>query len=201
MRSEAPPLLPIFRSRHQADLLTILLLHADQDYTLTELATRLGVAPSTLHREVQRLVEAAILSVREVGRSRLLRANTANRAVAPLTQLLVVTFGPHVVIAEEFARLTGVEEMFVYGSWAARYRGQPGPPPNDVDVLIVGTVDRQSAYEAADQAEQRLGFPVNVTIASPQRWAEASDPLIRQIKASPAVNVRGGDNDVHEVVV
>jgi DNA-directed RNA polymerase specialized sigma24 family protein len=55
MRSEAPPLMPIFRSRHQADLLAWLLLHPDREYTTTELARRLGVPLTTLHREVQRL--------------------------------------------------------------------------------------------------------------------------------------------------
>lgn len=37
-RSDAPPLLPILRSRHQADLLAVLLLHPDRAYTLIDLA-------------------------------------------------------------------------------------------------------------------------------------------------------------------
>ncbi len=189
MRSDAPALLPIFRSRHQADLLTVLLLHPDRDYTVTELASRLGVPLTTLHREAQRLVDADLLVSRTVGRSRLLRANEAHRAFASLRQLLLVTFGPHVVVGEEFADLPGAEHVLIFGSWARRYEGEPGPAPHDLDVLVVGSVDRGVVYEAAERAEQRLGFAVNPTIRSARRWSEGSDDLVRQIKASPSVVV------------
>ena len=56
--------MPIFRSRHQADLLAWILLHPSEEYTLTELAKRLGVPVNTLHREVQRLTEAGLLTSR-----------------------------------------------------------------------------------------------------------------------------------------
>ena len=193
MRSDAPALLPIFRSRHQADLLTVLLLHPDQDYTVTELAARLQVPLTTLHREAQRLVSADLLVGRSVGRSRLLRANQAHRAFAPLQQLLLVTFGPHVVVAEEFAGLVGAKQMLIFGSWARRYAGEPGPAPHDIAVLVVGSVDRADAYEAAERAEQRLGFTVNPTTRSAQRWADGSDDLARQIKASPTLVVETRD--------
>ncbi|HWB37517.1 MAG TPA: winged helix-turn-helix domain-containing protein, partial [Rugosimonospora sp.] len=100
MRSVAPPLLPILRSRHQADLLTVLLLHPDRAYTLTELSGLLGVPASTLHREVEILLEAALITTTSVGRSRLLQANPDNRLTEPLTTLVVSAFGPHIVIAE-----------------------------------------------------------------------------------------------------
>lgn len=187
MRSDAPALLPIFRSRHQADLLTVLLLHPDRSYSLTDLSRRLGVPLTTLHREAQRLADADLITVETAGRTRLFRANSSNRAVAPLTQLLITTFGPHTVIRDEFADLPDTDRVLVYGSWAARYHGEEGPPPHDVDVLVIGRPDRGDVYEAADRAEQRLGFPVNPTIRSPDRWAEAADPLIQQIQASPAV--------------
>jgi hypothetical protein len=41
MRSDAPALLPILRSRHLAEILTLLLLHQDTEYSLSELAATL----------------------------------------------------------------------------------------------------------------------------------------------------------------
>ncbi|HZX99604.1 MAG TPA: ArsR family transcriptional regulator [Dermatophilaceae bacterium] len=151
MRSEAPALIPIFRSQHQAALLAWLLLHPEDEYTLTELAKRLDVPLTTLQREAQRLVGAGILQEGTLGRARLLRANLSNRAAVPLTQLLQATFGPETVIGEEFD-LTNTDLVLIYGSWADRYHGTPGPPPNDVDVLVVGSVDRTDVYDAADRA-------------------------------------------------
>src|SRR5665811_2064615 len=67
MRSEAPALMPIFRSQHQAALLAWLLLHPEHEYTLTELATKLDVPLTTLQREAQRLVGAGLLQDRTLG--------------------------------------------------------------------------------------------------------------------------------------
>jgi DNA-binding transcriptional ArsR family regulator len=180
--------MPIFRSRHQADLLAWLFLHPDQEYTITELAHRLDVPLPTLHREVQRLVDAGLLQARTIGRSRLLRANTDNRAAAPLTQLLELTFGPHVVVAEEFD-IPGVELALIFGSWAERYHGATGPPPNDVDVLLIGTPDRRDVYDAADRAQARLGLPVNPVVRTPSQWRTHGDELIKQVKATATVPV------------
>src|SRR5450830_1462337 len=188
MRSEAPALLPIFRSQHQAAMLAWLLLHPDHEYTLTELAKRLEVPLTTLQRETQRLVEAGILQDRTLGRARLVRANVAHPVAAPLTQVLQVTFGPQTVIGEEFD-VVGADGVVIYGSWAERYHGAPGLPPNDVDVLVVGVVDRAEVYDAADRAQKRLGMQVNPVIRTPQQWAEDADSLVVQIKASPTLDV------------
>lgn len=185
MRSDAPPLAPIFRSRRQADLLAILFLRPEKDHTLTELAAQLDASLPTLHREVNRLIASELIAVRQVGRSRLLRANMANRASGPLAQLLLVTVGPHLIVAEEFASLPDTRSVVIFGSWAARYDGQPGPPPNDIDVLVIGRPQRGDVYDAADRAHQRLGIPINPVIRADESWEAGTDPLIAQIKASP----------------
>jgi len=183
MRSGGPALLPVFRSQHQAELLMWLLLHPDQEFGVSDLAERLGVPLSTLHREVVRLDEAGLIASRTLGRNRLLRANTTHPAAPALTQLLEVTFGPKAVVAEEFA-IPGAEQVVIFGSWAARYAGQAGPPPHDIDVLVVGKVDRADLYEAGDRAQARLGIEVNPVVRSAKQWDDPADALVAQIRAS-----------------
>lgn len=96
----------------------------------------------------------------------------------------MLTFGPHVVISEEFAELPDTELVLIYGSWAARYHGQRGRPPADVDVLVVGSPDRTAMHNAAARAERRLDRPVNPVLCSRTRWATATDPLVQEIKAT-----------------
>lgn len=170
-------------------MLTWLLLHPDREASMSDLALRLNVPLTTLHREAQRLIDAQLLLDRTVGRSRLLRANPAHRATAPLTELLTVTFGPHVVVAEEFAGVADVDRVLIYGSWAARYAGESGGPPADLDILVVGAPHRADVYEAADRVQERLAMPVNPVIRTPQQWAEAADALIAQVKASAMLSV------------
>lgn len=40
-----------------------------------------------------------------------------------------------------------MREVWIYGSWAARYAQQPGPVPGDSDVLVVGTADADELDE------------------------------------------------------
>lgn len=189
MRSEAPALLPIFRSQLQADILAALLLSPEREYSLTDLA-RLFKAPlSTVHDEVKRLTDARLLRRRSVGRSAMVQANESNRMVEPLTELLFLSWGPLQVVADEFSDLHGAERVLIFGSWAARYLQRPGPPPHDLDVLVVGHPTRGDVYDAADRAQQRLGMPVNPVIRPSGAWREAADPLVQQIQSSPLVTV------------
>jgi DNA-binding transcriptional ArsR family regulator len=189
MRSDAPALLPIFRSRHQAELLARLLLHPDTEFTLSELVEHLDVPPTTLQREAQRLAEVELIRDRKVGRTRLYSANPMNPATGPLTQLLMMSFGPIEVIAEEFA-IDGVEEVVIFGSWAARYAGQPGPPPKDIDVLVVGSAGELDVFAAADRAQRRIGIEVNPVRATPQQWADPGEwTLMIEIHSRPYTTV------------
>lgn len=189
MRSDAPVLAPTFRSRTQGDLLALVLLHPGREWTVSELARDLGVALTTAQSEVARLAEGGVLTTRKVGRSRVVRANTASPAIAPLTQLTLVTFGPQTVIADEFAAL-GAVRVIVFGSWAARYHGEPGALPADIDVLVVGNVARGELYAAAERAEARLGMPVNPVLRTSAAWDDPTgDPLLTEIHARPHVDV------------
>lgn len=191
MRNAAPPLLPLLRSRTQGDLLALLFLHPDQEYTLTRAAALVGVPPSTMHHEVNRLVENGLAVDRRVGQARLLRAATDTLLAGPLTDLLAVTYGPLPVLAETLAPVPDVERAFIYGSWAARHAGEPGPVPNDVDALVVGTADLDSLDDIADAAEQRLRRPVTIRRVRPQAWADldGNDPFLRSVRERPLVEL------------
>jgi DNA-binding transcriptional ArsR family regulator len=190
MRSNPPGLLPILRSRHLGEILALLLLHPEEEYTLSEVARKLGLPLTTVQREATRLSDSELIRERRVGRSRLVSANPASRYTRPLTELVSLAFGPQFVIGEEFHSL-GATAVAIYGSWAARYEGIAGHAPHDVDVLVIGEVPRRDIYEAAERAEQRLGLPVNPVLCSQPRWFAAADPLIQQIRTTPLVWVVG----------
>jgi len=85
--------------------------------------------------------------------------------------------------------------VLIFGSWAARYHQRHGPPPHDLDVLVVGQPARHAVYDAADRAQQRLGMPVNPVIRTGDAWRQAADPLVQQIQSSPLVTVLEPDAD------
>lgn len=185
----APALLPIFRSRLQGDLLAALLLAPQVEMTLTELAHRTGGSLAAVQREVDRLEGAGLLRSRRVGTARLVASDPSSAATQPLTELVALTFGPVQIVGEEFAAIRDVEILEIFGSWAARYRGEAGLPPADVDVLVIGVPDRDEVHEAAARAEARTGLPVNATVVRPERWEAGDDAFVQHVRASPRIVV------------
>ena len=163
MRSGPSPLLPLLRSRVQGDLLALLYLHPNRDYSLTEAAALIGASVKTVHTEASRLIAAGFVRDSRRGNVRLLRAVTDTPVSRPLTDLLAVTYGPLPVLNDLLADVDGITHAFIYGSWAARYLGEPGPVPGDVDVLVVGTADPDDLDEIARAAQ--IGSDVQWTSA------------------------------------
>jgi DNA-binding transcriptional ArsR family regulator len=187
---ESPSLLPVLRSRLQGELLALVLLHPEREYSITELATDFGVSATAVLREVVRLVEGGILADRRVGRSRLVSARTDTPLYRPLSELMAASFGPLPVLSEALAGLGGVQQAFVYGSWAARYAGEAGPPPADVDVLVVGDPDADALFDIAEEASRRLRRDVNVHRVSAEAWdADTDDPFLVSVRERPRVRL------------
>jgi predicted nucleotidyltransferase len=189
-RGEPPPLLPLLRSRLQADLLTLVLLNPGKEWTLSELASRIQSTVSSVQREVARAERAGVVASRRVGNARLVTA-ARSPLTGPLTELLLRSFGPRQVLAEELADVAGIDDAYIFGSWAARYAGQQGRPPADLDVLVIGAPDRDALDDAAQRASERLEREVNVTIRSAQWWRAGDDGFHTEINRRPLVPVYG----------
>lgn len=99
--------------------------------------------------------------------------------------MLLLSYGPVNVIPRTIAGIDGIEQAYIYGSWAARRAGEPGSPPADIDVLVVGNPARSAIYAASEEAEKTLGREVNIRVVSPSAWAAATDPFLRTVKNRP----------------
>ena len=194
MRSSAPPLLPLLRSNVQGALLALLYLHPDAEYSLSEAASIIGASVKAVHSEASRLVEGGFAADRRIGNVRLLRAVQDSILARPLTDLLAVTYGPMPVLTDLLDALDGIQHAFIYGSWAARYLGGPGPIPNDVDVLVVGTADRDELDAVAQDAQHKLLRPVSVRRVLPKAWEspEPTDAFLATVRERPLLALRVG---------
>lgn len=181
--------MPLLRSRAQAELLAAVLLDPDQEWSLTDLAHRVGTSVATAQREVQRAEESGVVRSHRVGNTRLVRADPTGVLTEPLTELLLRAFGPRHVLSEAFADVPGVERGWLFGSWAARYVGERGPAPRDIDVLVLGTPDRDRLDEAVAEAERRLARPVQVTIRRRSWWDRSDDAFRRELAQRPLVEL------------
>ncbi|MGL5830453.1 MAG: ArsR family transcriptional regulator [Angustibacter sp.] len=184
MQVTAPPLLPLLRSQSQAEVLCFILLNPDREWSLTQVAVHTGVSLPTTQREVARAELAGVLRSRKSGNIRWVQA--ANSPLTePLTELLLRAFGPAKVLAEALGDMAGVDAAMIYGSWAARYLGQIGRSPADIDVLILGDPDRDELDDVATAATRRVGREVNPIIRPTKWWAEGTDSFHETLTQRP----------------
>ena len=194
MTRKASVLAPVLRSETQARLLAAVLLQPDREASIADLARETGSDPGNLHSEVERLVQAGILADRRVGRTRLLRAGDS-ALVGPLADLLLLGYGPKTAVEDALTDTPDIEQAFIGGSWAARYHGQAGAFPHDVDVIVVGKPNRDDVTEAVIKALRAVGHDGQVIFRSPTAWREAKDTFTRTAKDSPLVELTIGNDD------
>lgn len=85
--------------------------------------------------------------------------------------------------------MPGVEEAHLYGSHS---RGTERPT-SDLDVLVIGAVDRARLSERLVELEQDLGREVNVTAyerAGFHALLRAGDPCLIDVFANPRVRLQ-----------
>lgn len=183
------PLLPLFRSRGQARLLARLYLGDPRPAPMRELARELGLAASRVHAEAERLEDAGLIVSERVGGQRFLRPNGTSPYYPELHGLLVKAFGPVPILESLLAEIPGIEEAFVYGSWASRYEGESGATPEDVDLMVIGEPPVDDVYAAAETASRELGREVSVTILSRAEW-DADSGFTAAVRSGARVPLR-----------
>lgn len=193
MKVSAPSLAPILRSDTQGRILAQVLIDSKKGHSLSDLVDSTDTSMPTVLREVLRAEEAGILTTEKIGPIRQVCAKVDHPLYDAVRRIILATYGPPMVVAEEFANLEGAEAVLLIGSWAARYLGEAGRFPNDIDVLVVGDADRDLADDAATRAEERIGLPVQATVRALSQWKTESGSFIQEVKARPLVVVLVGE--------
>lgn len=188
MRTASPELLPIFRSVGQARLLARVYL-GHPPATIAGLARELDLDDGGLTREADRLERAGLVRSERIGRSRVLHPAADSPYYRELYSLLLKAYGPATVIGPVLAPLDGIDDAYVYGSWAARYLGEPGEDPADIDVLVVGRPRRMELSRVARELTPRFGREVNFVSVSASEWTSAATGFLRDVKRGPLVQI------------
>lgn len=192
-RRPAPSLLPILRSQQQGEILALLLGNPDRELSLTEISQLTGAPHPSVYREVQRAQEAGLVTSRKVGNTRLIRADTHSPYYAGLAEVLTRAFGVPAILAKALRPVDGIDEAYIYGSWAARHAGQPGPRPvGDIDVLVLGTPNRDQLYEAVAAAETQLGREVQATVRDAAWLSSGSGSFHENVTSRPMLKLALG---------
>ena len=150
-------LLPQTRQR----VLAATMMRPERWWYVRDLARHLGLAASTVQRELQVLTGARILDRREEGRHVYVRPNASCLLFPEIRSLVRKTVGLVDVLRKALKPLgKGVDVAFVYGSIA---RGQEHET-SDVDLMVIGGTSPLKLSGALRGLRERLGREVNPTI-------------------------------------
>jgi DNA-binding transcriptional ArsR family regulator len=188
-RRPAPSLLPILRSQQQGEILALLLGDPELELSLAEIAERTRTPHPSVYREIQRAEQAGLVKTRRLGNLRLARANTDSPYYQSLSDVLTRAFGVPAVLTEALRSVQGIDDAYIYGSWAARHAGQPGRPVGDIDVLILGEPDRDQLFGALSAVEERLGRPVEATIREADWLGSGTGPFHETLTSRPLLRL------------
>jgi hypothetical protein len=133
VRTAESEILPIWRSDLQPVILHRLSLGIDK--TAADIAASTGRNAIVVARQVRPLVEAGVVVGERVGRANVLRLNYEHPATTHLVALANSSVGLLAELADLWL-INGVRRVVVFGSWARRHSGEPGPPPRDIDVFV-----------------------------------------------------------------
>jgi predicted nucleotidyltransferase len=165
-------------------LLAIILSEPEREFAVSELCTLVSGSQPTVWRELDIAVGTGLVKVRKVGRSSLYQGNFQHPMYPHLLALASHSFGIPAVLGKIFSAVHGVEAVVLFGSWAARFLGVEGQPPNDIDVLILGKPSREEIFAAAARAEKAAGMEVNATVRSVSSWRNP-DSFIQHVQSNP----------------
>jgi DNA-binding transcriptional ArsR family regulator len=160
-----------------------------REYHLRELVRLTGLAPRTVHQEIEKLVAADLLTERRSGNRRYLHANERHPLFRPVREIVLMTDGLVDVLREALGT-TGVDFALVYGSIAAAIP-RAG---SDVDLLIVGPLGLREAVRRLSQAQKVLGREINPTAWTGvefERRRRTRDRFLVRVLEGPTLPVIG----------
>jgi predicted nucleotidyltransferase len=180
----------MFRSDMQVELLSLVLMQPDRTWTLDDLSDQLNAPPSSIHRELHRLLDAGLARRDARQRPHSYRAATDAPAYRPLRELLELTAGVPLRLADELADVEGIVAAAIHGSWAAG----TVRPESDLDVIVITDGDRRTAQRAVRRVGQAIGREVDASVLSHESFEDlrrSRNPFLGKILHGPRIDVIG----------
>lgn len=184
-------------SRTQQRVLGLLFAQPERSFYATELIGLAGGGSGAVQRELARLTQSGLVTVRSVGNQRHYQANAESPIYAELCGIVQKTVGLAGPLREALAPLGGkIRAAFIYGSVAKRQDAAG----SDIDLMLVGDdLTYGDCFAALDAVTARLGRTVNPTILSPAELAtriQQDNAFFTRVLAQPKLWLIGGEHDL-----
>lgn len=181
----------------QQRVLGLLFGQPDRSFYATELINLAGVGSGAVQRELARLAQSGLVTVKPVGNQKHYQANPGSPVYEELCGMVRKTVGMAEPLRAALAPLAAqIKVAFVYGSIAK----QQDTARSDIDLLLVSdTLTYGDTILALQNVSAQLGREVNPNIFTPQDFAKRlreGGSFVSRVMAQPKVWLIGGPDDL-----
>jgi predicted nucleotidyltransferase len=184
-------------STTQQRVLGLIFGQPDRTYYATELIGLAGAGSGGVQRELARLEESGLVTVRRLGTQKHYQANPDSPLFSELVGIARKTTGLAEPLRKALAPLASrIAAAFVYGSVAKRQ----DTSRSDIDLLIVSDkISYADAFAVLEPLASKLGRPVNPTVYSRQelrRRIKEGRSFTKRVLEQPKLWVIGSEDDL-----
>lgn len=155
-----------FRSKARQRLLAYYFTNPTARHHLRDLAEQLSIDPSNLSKELGRLEREGLFRSDVSGRQKYFQLNREYPLFDEVRNIVAKTIGAVPLIAQSFKKVQGIDEAYLYGSFA---RSQQDAA-SDIDVLLIGAPREELLAETVRKLERQLRREVNYTVLTPKEF-------------------------------
>lgn len=180
------------RSKARRNLLAYYFTNPAARLHLRDLAERLKVDPSNLSKELGLLEREGLFKAEVSGRQKYFQLNRGYPLFKEVRSIVAKTIGAVSLIADSLKKIDGIDEAYLYGSFA---RGRQDAA-SDIDVLVLGTPRGDALAEAVRRLERQLGREVNYTVLAVKEFKsrrDRKDAFLANIWHNKRVSLIGPD--------
>jgi predicted nucleotidyltransferase len=181
----------------QQRVLAYLFGQPERSFFATELIKLAGGGSGAVQRELARLADSGLVTVKRVGTQKHYQADPKSPLFAELCSIAQKTVGLAEPLREALAPLAKrITAAFVYGSVAKR----SDTAASDIDLMVVSdSLTYADLYAAVEQATARLGRKVNPTVYSRKELArrvKQKNAFVTRVVAQPKIWLIGAESDL-----
>jgi predicted nucleotidyltransferase len=183
-----------FRSQARRRLLAYYFTNPSARLHLRDLAERLNTDPSNLSKELRRLEGDGLFRSEISGRQKYFQLNREYPLFDEVRAIVEKTIGAEAVIRHALQRIEGIQEAYLYGSFAKNQQDAA----SDIDVLIIGAPREEPLAQVVGKLERQLGREINYTVLTPREFASRrlrKDAFLENVWHNKRIPLIGPDEE------
>jgi predicted nucleotidyltransferase len=189
------------RSRLRGGLLSYFFANPDSYLHLRDIASRVGIDPGNLSRELNRLCREGLFLGETRGRQKYFSLNREYPLYPEIKSIVLKTVGINASLEKIFGANKSIVFAFIYGSYA----GQGYSSLSDIDVMLIVEKDGFDAryiLREINAESRKIQREINITYFPQEEWIaklRARDSFVLEVLGGKIIMLKGDEKDLRRL--